>query len=192
MPNIAVLVSGAGSNLDAILKYRLPVKLVVADRKCLALQIAMRAKIPVRKFFRPFTKGFNRELFTLNMVEQLRKTDIDLIVMAGFMTLLSPVIYDLYPRRMLNLHPSLFEIVGGRSVAKYKGAHAPRDALRAGEKVTGCTVHVVEGVDEGRVLATQEVSILETDDEKTLHERIKLVEHEIYPKAIAEYIQEIF
>ena len=184
MAKIAVLVSGTGSNLEAILKYRLPVALVISDRACPALDIAHKDNISVVIFDRQFGPEFNRDTFTTHILWHLRQYDIGLVAMAGFMTILSDFAFEWFPERILNIHPSL--------LPKFKGAHAVRDALASGEKVTGCTVHIATAqLDGGPILAQQEVSILDKDTVEVLHERIKIAERDLYPKTIAKYLREI-
>ncbi len=184
MIKIAVPVSGTGSNLQAILDYSLPVTLVISDRDCLAIEIARNAGIPTVNLHRTFGPKFNKDAFTLEILKYLWKYDIGLIAMAGFRTILSDFAFDWFPKRFLNLHPSL--------LPKYKGAHAVRDAIMAGEKVTGCTIHIATAVlDEGPILAQQKVPVLPDDTVETLHERIRIAEWELYPKTIAKYLREI-
>jgi phosphoribosylglycinamide formyltransferase-1 len=101
--------------------------------------------------------------------------------MAGFMTILGPAAFSTFPERVLNTHPSL--------LPAFPGAHAVRDALAYGVRVTGCTVHLAtEQVDHGPILAQESVPVLRHDDEATLHERIKAVERRLYPSIIEELL----
>ena len=103
--------------------------------------------------------------------------------MAGFGTILGPDIFSVYPGRILNTHPAL--------LPAFKGWHAVRDALAAGVKITGCTVHVAtEIVDEGPILAQEAVVVEAGDTEATLHERIKSVERRLYPETIRHFLQD--
>lgn len=184
MFKIAVPVSGTGSNLQAILDYPLPVALVISDRDCLALEIARNAGISTVNLHRTFGPKFDKDAFTLEFLKRLWKYDIGLIAMAGFRTILSDFVFHWFPKRFLNLHPSL--------LPKYKGTHAVRDAIIAGEKVTGCTIHIATpALDEGPILAQQEVPILPGDTVETLHERIRIAERALYPKTIADYLRQI-
>jgi phosphoribosylglycinamide formyltransferase 1 len=179
---IAVLASGTGTLLDAILVDGISVDLVIADRPCRALEIAEAAGVPAVLVERTdFSKSFDREAYTDDVVATLRDHDIDLVVSAGFGTVI-PKAATAFPGRLLNTHPSL--------LPSFKGWHAVRDALAAGVKVTGCTVHVAtEEMDEGPILA-QEAVIVEPDDtEATLHERIKQVERRLYPVTIRRVIE---
>jgi phosphoribosylglycinamide formyltransferase-1 len=170
---IGVLVSGAGSNLEAILDADLPVTVVVADRECRALELAAARGIPTAVVVR----GGDRVDFTHRIVDALDGHDVDLVAMAGFMTILEKPIFDAYPGRVINTHPSL--------LPSFRGAHAVPDALAAGVKVTGCTIHVATpDVDNGPILAQEAVTVLADDTAESLHERIKEVEHRIYPEVL--------
>jgi phosphoribosylglycinamide formyltransferase-1 len=113
----------------------------------------------------------------------LKRHQVDVIAMAGFGTILAADIFSVYPGRILNTHPAL--------LPAFKGWHAVRDALAAGVRVTGCTVHVAtEIVDEGPIMA-QEAVVVEADDtESTLHERIKTVERRLYPETIRLFLEQ--
>ena len=174
----AVLASGSGTLLEAILADGIPVAVVVADRPCRALDVAAGAGVDAVLVERDsFGEDFDRPAYTERVLDELRTRDIELVVMAGFGTILSPGAYAAFPNRMLNTHPAL--------LPAFPGWHAVREALAAGAEVTGCTVHVAtEVVDEGPILAQEEVSVLPGDDEPTLHERIKAVERRLYPATI--------
>jgi phosphoribosylglycinamide formyltransferase-1 len=176
---IAVLASGTGTILRAILEQGLDVVVVVADRPCGALDIAREAGIPAELVERrDFTPAFDRVAYTHDVVDVLQRHDVDLVAIAGFGTILSKPFVDAYGGRALNTHPAL--------LPAFKGWHAVRDALEYGVKVTGTTVHLVtEDVDGGPILAQEAVPVLEGDTEATLHERIKEVERRLYPEVIA-------
>jgi phosphoribosylglycinamide formyltransferase-1 len=170
---IGVLVSGAGSNLQAIFDADLPVTVVVADRDCRALELASARGLPTAVV----PRGGDRVDFTHRIVDALDGHDVDLVAMAGFMTILEKPIFDAYPGRVINTHPSL--------LPSFRGAHAVADALAAGVKVTGCTIHVATpDVDNGPILAQEAVTIRDDDTADALHERIKEVEHRIYPEVL--------
>jgi phosphoribosylglycinamide formyltransferase-1 len=175
---IAVLASGSGTLLDAILTAGLPVVVVVVDRRCAAQQVAERHGVPCVLVERDdFGPTFDRGTYTKSLVEVLERHDVDLVVMAGFGTVLGAPAFDRYDGRILNTHPAL--------LPAFKGWHAVRDALAAGVKVTGCTVHVATlEVDDGPILAQEAVPVLPDDDEATLHERIKTVERRLYVDTI--------
>jgi phosphoribosylglycinamide formyltransferase-1 len=174
---IGVLASGGGSNLEAILAAGLPVVAVVVDRPCRATEVAAAAGIPSRVVLR----RRDRLAFTHEVVDALEEHDVEVVVMAGFMTILDKPIFDAYDGRVLNTHPSL--------LPAFRGAHAVEEALAAGVKVAGCTVHVATlEVDAGPILAQEAVPVLPGDTAETLHERIKEVEHRLYPQTIREFI----
>jgi phosphoribosylglycinamide formyltransferase-1 len=172
---IGVLASGSGSILDAILAADLPVVAVVVDRDCRAVEIAGASGVPVELVERKAVK--DRVEFTHQVVDALQRHDVELVAMAGFMTILEKPIFDAFPDRVLNTHPSL--------LPSFRGAHAVEDALAAGVKVTGCTIHLaVPDVDAGPILAQEAVTIRAGDTADELHERIKDVERRLYPDTI--------
>jgi phosphoribosylglycinamide formyltransferase-1 len=161
----------------------LAVDLVVIDRACGAAELAEAAGVTVEFIERDsFGPAFDREAYTHRVVDALKRHQIDVVAMAGFGTILAPYIFSVYPGRVLNTHPAL--------LPAFKGWHAVRDALAAGVKVTGCTVHVAtEAVDEGPILAQEAVVVEPDDTETTLHERIKFVERRLYPETIRVFLQ---
>jgi phosphoribosylglycinamide formyltransferase-1 len=175
---IGVLASGSGTILASMLDKRLPIVLVVADRPCGALEIAQQAGIAAELVERSdFSPDFDRVAYTHDVVDALRAHDVELVAIAGFGTILSKPFVDAYGGRAVNTHPAL--------LPAFKGWHAVRDALDAGVKVTGTTVHLVtEDVDAGPILAQEAVPVLDGDTESTLHERIKEVERRLYPEVI--------
>src|SRR3954453_5621182 len=175
---LGVLASGGGSNLEAILAAELPVGVVVVDRPCRATELAANAGVP---FELVEWKG-DRLDFTHRVVDALERHGADLVAMAGFMRILDKPIFDAFPGGVLNTHPSL--------LPSFRGAHAVADALEAGVKVTGCTIHLaVPEVDSGPILAQEAVEVLEGDTVETLHERIKAVEHWLYPVTIKRFTE---
>lgn len=179
---IAVLASGSGTLLEAILSDGIPVDLVVTDRRCRAIEVAESAGVPAVLVERTdFSKRFDRDAYTDQVVATLREHDIDLVVMAGFGTVM-PKAAAAFPGRLLNTHPAL--------LPAFKGWHAVRDALAAGVKVTGCTVHIAtEEMDEGPILAQEAVVVEPGDTEDSLHERIKDVERRLYPSTIRSFVE---
>ncbi len=172
-----MLASGGGSNLVAILQAGLPVVAVVVDRQCGAVEVAEDAHVPVQVV----SRGPDRAEFTHRVVDALEAHAVDVVAMAGFMTILEKPIFDAFPGRVLNTHPSL--------LPAFRGAHAVADALAAGVKVTGCTIHVATlEVDSGPILAQEAVPVLPGDTVADLHERIKAVEHRLYPATIREFM----
>jgi phosphoribosylglycinamide formyltransferase-1 len=176
-----VLVSGTGTILEALLADGLPVVVVVADRPCRGLEIAadhaVVTELVDRRAFGGFGDGFERDTFTLRIVGALERHDVDLVVMAGFGTVLTQAVHDAYEGRILNTHPAL--------LPAFPGWHAVEDTLAAGATVTGCTVHLATlHMDAGPVLAQEEVAVRPDDTVATLHERIKDVERRLYPATI--------
>jgi len=180
--SIGVLASGGGSILEALLAGGLPVVVVVVDRPCGAIAVSERAGVPVVVLERSsFGADFDRDGYTRDLVEVLRSHSVSLVAMAGFGTVLNAAMYEAFPDRVLNTHPSL--------LPDFPGWHAVADALRAGVAVTGCTVHVATlEVDAGPILAQEKVAILPGDTEESLHERIKQVERRLYPETIRSYL----
>jgi phosphoribosylglycinamide formyltransferase-1 len=175
---IGVLASGGGSNLEAILTAGLPVAVVVVDRPCRAIELAEQAGVPSELV----EWGGDRLEFTHRVVDALERHGAELVAMAGFMRILDKPIFDAFPGRVLNTHPSL--------LPSFRGAHAVADALEAGVKVTGCTIHVaVPEVDSGPILAQEAVPVFDDDTVDTLHERIKAVEHRLYPETIRRFME---
>ena len=183
--SIGVLASGTGTILDAILAAGLPVRLVVVDRPCPALDVARRGSVPAllvdRSDFGGFGPAFDREAFTRAVTDTLRDGGTDVVVMAGFGTVLGQAVHDAYPGRILNTHPAL--------LPAFPGWHAVADALAAGVTETGTTVHIATlEMDAGPVLAQEVVPVLADDTEATLHERIKAVERTLYPNTIRRFV----
>jgi phosphoribosylglycinamide formyltransferase-1 len=181
---VGVLASGSGTILRAMLDRKLPIVVVIADRPCGALDIARDAGIGAELVLRSdFSATFDRVGYTKEVVAALEQHDVDLVAIAGFGTILSEPFVDAFGGRAVNTHPAL--------LPAFKGWHAVRDALAAGVKVTGCTVHLVtEEVDSGPILAQEAVAVLDDDTEETLHERIKQVERRLYPDVIERLVRE--
>jgi phosphoribosylglycinamide formyltransferase-1 len=182
-PQIAVLASGTGTLLHAMLGEALPIALLVADRPCAALDRAAEAGVPTELVERTeWGPSFDRAAYGERLVKVLRARAIDVVAMAGFGTIV-PDLPAAFPGRVLNTHPAL--------LPAFKGWHAVRDALAAGVKVTGTTVHIATAeVDAGPILAQEAVPVLPGDTEATLHERIKQVERRLYPATIRRFIEE--
>lgn len=178
----AVLASGTGTILDAVLSAGVEVRMVAADRPCRALELARSHGIDVvlvdRQAYGGFGPDFDRAGYTTALVAALEAARADLVCMAGFGTVLSAPFFERFEGRVLNTHPSL--------LPQFRGWHAVRDALAAGVDVTGCTVHLATpALDDGPILRQERVAVLPGDDEATLHERIKQVERRLYPATIA-------
>lgn len=185
MAKIGVLISGSGTNLQSLIDDGLPIVIVLSDQPAVAgLDRAKKAGIPTVEVLRQDFKAdkFDRLAFTHAVIDALKPYDLDLVVMAGFMTILSPPMFEAYQNRVINIHPSL--------LPKFPGAHGVRDALAAGEKVTGSTVHIATATvdDPTTILGQSRVEILEGDTEDTLTERVKAAEHELYPRVLKEYL----
>lgn len=170
--------SGSGTILEAIINAGLDVALVASDRPCRGLEVASAAGIEAllvdRIDYGGFSAGFDREGYSKALAQVLVKYNIDLVAMAGFGTITTGVFHEAFPGRVLNTHPSL--------LPDFKGWHAVAQALEAKVAESGCTVHIAtEELDNGPVLAQRRVPVYESDDESSLHERIKDVERQLYP-----------
>ena len=179
---LAVLASGSGSNLQALLDacahpaFPGQVVLVVSDvPTARALERARSAGVSA-EVLEP--RAFpDRPSYDAALAGLLRARGVEAVCLAGFMRLLGPRFLSAFPHRVLNVHPAL--------LPSFPGLHGARHALAAGVKVTGCTVHVVdEGVDTGPIVAQAAVPVLEGDDEARLQARIQAEEHRLYPEAV--------
>jgi phosphoribosylglycinamide formyltransferase-1 len=172
---IGVLVSGNGTNLQALIDDGLPISAVAANRKdAYALVRAREAGIPTATFSLDCHES--REERDLVMATWLEEHGAELVVLAGYMHLLTEPFLSRFPERIVNVHPSL--------LPAFPGAHAIRDAMTAGADPTGVTVHYVDdGLDTGPVLAQQPVPL---EPRATLEARIHAVEHELLPRVVRE------
>jgi phosphoribosylglycinamide formyltransferase 1 len=172
---IGVLVSGEGSNLQALIDAGLPIAAVASNRPGVrALERATAAGIPARVF--ELEQYADRAARDRELADWLLLRGADLVVLAGYMHLLTPSFLDRFPDRIVNVHPSL--------LPDFPGAHAIDDALAAGVDTTGVTVHYVdEGLDSGAVIRQEPVSVEPRD---TLIERIHAVEHRMLPEVVQE------
>ena len=183
---IAVLISGGGSGLAALLQYQESearahqTVLVLADSQDAGgLEHGRSREIETHGISLPQVedKVQRRQSHEELVHDALVKADVELVVLSGYMRILTPSYVRRWKVRLVNIHPTL--------LPKYPGAHAHRDALADGATVSGCTVHLVdEGVDSGMILAQSEVPILADDTESDLQERIKKVEHVLYPEVL--------
>jgi phosphoribosylglycinamide formyltransferase-1 len=179
---IGVLLSGRGSNFvalaDSIAAGRIPgaeIALVISNREG-APGLALAEARGIKAMAIP-SKGLAREEYDRLAVEELRKANVDLVCLAGFMRLLSPYFVAAFPQRILNIHPSL--------LPSFPGLEASRQALEYGVKFTGCTVHLVdENMDAGPILAQAIVPVRDEDTDETLSARILAEEHRIYTEAV--------
>ena len=184
---LGILGSGKGTNCRAILERIcsgfLPAeaRVVISDvLDAPILDIAREFSIP-NAYLPPgrFRTRLEPDA-EMELVRMLRDAGVELVILAGFMRVLKSPMLEAFPRRILNIHPAL--------LPKFPGLEAWSQALAAGEKVTGCTVHYVdEEIDHGDIIAQREVPILPDDTPETLHARIQIAEHELYPAAIAEF-----
>ncbi|MGI9086408.1 MAG: phosphoribosylglycinamide formyltransferase [Chthoniobacterales bacterium] len=183
---IGILGSGKGSNCRAILEriqngsLQAEARLVIADRADAGILEIARSfgvpneYIPVQRYRTILEPEVETEL-----AGKLLAAGVGLVVLAGFMRVLKAPMLSAFPHRMINIHPSL--------LPKFPGREAWKQALAAGETVTGCTVHYVDaGVDSGEIIAQREVPILPNDTSKSLHARIQVAERQLYPEVIQE------
>jgi phosphoribosylglycinamide formyltransferase 1 len=180
--NIGVLVSGSGTNLQSILdacaRGELPARVVcvISNRDdAYALERARSAGIPALHLDHRAHAG--REAYDGALVATLREFEVELVVMAGFMRIITTVLLEAFPMAVMNIHPAL--------LPAFPGLHAQRQALEYGAKVAGCTVHFVDpGTDTGPIIIQSAVPLLEGDTEATLSARIQKEEHRVYPEAV--------
>lgn len=185
---LVVLVSGAGTNLQALIDacrqpaYGARVVAVGADRDPIeGTARAQRAGIPT--FVRRVADHPTRADWDAALTRDVEAHRPDLVISAGFLKILGPRFLARFGGRIVNTHPSL--------LPSFPGMHAPADALRYGVRITGCTVHFVDaGVDTGPVIAQRAVPVLEDDDEKSLHERIKAVERPLLVETVGRLVRE--
>jgi phosphoribosylglycinamide formyltransferase-1 len=187
MMRIGVLASGSGSNLQSILDAcasgSIPAQVAVVVCNVAgarALERAEAAGVPA--ILLAHGQYATRDAYDAELVALLRRHHVELVCLAGFMRLLTPVLLSAFQNKILNIHPSL--------LPAYPGLHAVKKALKAGARVSGCTVHIVdEGTDTGPIVIQAAVPVLEGDTEETLAARILMVEHRCYPRAISLWAQ---
>ena len=185
--NIAVFVSGSGTNLQAIIdsiskgEIKAKIALVVSDNK--DAHALTRAKTAGIETFVLSPKGFkSREDYDKKIIEELKKRDVNLVVLAGFMRLLSSHFVLQYKNKIINIHPAL--------LPSFKGTHGIKDAFEYGSKRTGVTVHFVDTqLDHGPIILQEAVEIKENDTLDTLEEKIHKIEHKLYPKAVKLFVE---
>jgi len=187
MVNIGVLASGRGTNLQAIIeavedgRIEGKIKIVISDNSdAYALKRAEQNNIDTQ--YIDFKSFKNREDYDKEIIKSLEEKKIDLVVLAGYMRILSPYFIRTYKNKIINIHPAL--------LPSFPGLHAHKQAVEYGVKVSGCTVHFVnEGVDSGPIILQKAVEVKDDDTEESLAERILREEHRIYPQAIQLFSQ---
>ena len=183
---LGILCSGRGSNMQSIMaaiesgQIKAEIGIVLTDKpEARALQVASEAGIKSVCVNRKACS--TQQEFEEKLVAELTAANVTLVVLAGFMRILSPYFVEAYRHRILNIHPSLLPSFGG--------AHAHRDVLAYGTKVSGCTIHFVdEGMDHGPIILQDTVPVLDDDTEDTLAARVLTKEHILYPKAIELFV----
>lgn len=183
---LGVLCSGRGTNLQSIIaaiesgQINTEIGVVITDKPSAgALERAAEKNIPAICIDRK--QCVTKQEFEEKIIAVLRKHDVSLVILAGFMRILSPYFVHAFTRRIMNIHPSLLPSFGG--------AHAHRDVLAYGVKVSGCTIHFVdEGMDSGPIILQDTVPVMDNDTEDTLAARVLSKEHILYPYAIELYI----
>jgi phosphoribosylglycinamide formyltransferase-1 len=176
--NIAVFISGTGSNLKSLIKFSklkkspIIIKLIISNNyNAKGLQYANIHKIKKKVF------DFNNFLSEKKVINELKKNDIHLICLAGFMKILSKSFIKNFKGKILNIHPSL--------LPKYKGLNTHQRAIRNKDEYSGCTVHFVNSrLDSGKIISQKKVRVKKLDTPKTLAKRILIQEHKLYPEAI--------
>jgi phosphoribosylglycinamide formyltransferase 1 len=187
MINIGVLVSGRGTNLQAIIeaieegKIEGKIKIVISDNlDAYALKRAEQHNIETQYINHKEFK--NREDYDKKIVETLENKEVELVVLAGYMRILSSYFIKAYKNKIINIHPAL--------LPSFPGLRAQKQALEYGVKISGCTVHFVdEGMDSGPIILQSAVEVSEDDTEESLAERILKEEHQIYSQAIQLFSQ---
>ncbi|MBN2396296.1 MAG: phosphoribosylglycinamide formyltransferase [Candidatus Atribacteria bacterium] len=182
MIQIAVFASGRGTNLQAIIDAMKTgnidgeIKIVISDNpEAYALERAKNNQIATKVFH--YKQYKSKREYELDIIQFLKELKIDLIVLAGYMRILSPTFIREYPYRIMNIHPAL--------LPSFPGLNAQRQALEYGVKISGCTVHFVdEGTDTGPIILQEAVKVDQSDNEETLSNRILQFEHQILPRAI--------
>lgn len=178
--NIAVFISGSGTNLKAMIdrlhKQCLRITVVFSDQPCTGLEHALTAKIPV--IYLPKYKAQSKEQYDQKIVELLSHFEIDLIALAGYMKIITDVLIEAYDGKIINLHPSL--------LPKYKGLNTFERALNAGEAQHGSSVHLVTtGLDDGEIIAQTLIDVEHDETISSLMEKTKLRENVFYPEVLS-------
>ena len=184
---ISVFISGRGSNLKSLIKFskrknsNVEIVLVVSDnKKAKGLLISKKNGIKCL-----LVNYKNKERAEKKILINLKKNNVDLICLAGFMKILSKEVINKYKDKILNIHPSL--------LPKYKGLNTHKRVIKNKEKFTGCSVHLVNSkLDSGKVILQKKLIILKKDNDKTLAERLLKIENQLYPRALKKFINSNF
>ncbi len=179
----AVMASGGGSIFKAILKANIPVELLITDRECGAIEIAKEAGVDHIMIPRVSGEKCKHVAHTYEIMKTLHDHEIELVALAGYMTLFMPQMFEAggFAGKILNTHPSL--------LPSFKGGNAVADAWNYGVKITGCTIHFVTAeMDSGPIVEQGAVIVMPDDDIESLHERIKVTERRLYPEVIRRYL----
>jgi phosphoribosylglycinamide formyltransferase-1 len=179
---VGVLASGNGSNLQALIDrsedgyFPAEISCVISNNaSAFALERARRHGIPAIHLDHRLFSG--REAYDNAVVDSLREYGVELVALAGFMRIISPVLIEAFPNSIMNIHPAL--------LPSFPGLHAQRQALDHGVKIAGCTVHFVDaGTDTGPIICQAAVPVVEGDTEESLSARIQVEEHRLYPMAV--------
>ena len=187
MVNIGVLVSGSGTNLQAIIeaieagKIDGKICIIISDNPD-AYAIKRAKKYNIKTQYINYKEFNNREEYDKIIVSALKDRDCDLVVLAGYLKILTPYFINAYKNKIMNIHPAL--------LPSFPGLHVQKKAIDHGVKVSGCTVHFVdEGLDSGPIIIQRAVEVKEDDTEETLTKRILKEEHQIYPCAVQLFAQ---
>lgn len=180
---LGMMASGSGTNVEAIAsaiasgKLNAEISVIIYNNPgAKVVERAKRYGIPA--ILRNHREYKTRQDLDAKIVETFREYHVEMVVMAGWMRIITEVLLDAFPDKVINIHPSL--------LPSFRGAHGVEDALKAGVKITGCTVHIARlEVDNGPILIQAAVPILPEDTPETLHARIQIQEHQIFPQAIA-------
>jgi len=184
---LGILISGNGSNLQSIIDYiekgslKATIKIVISNNPdAYGLTRAKKHGIPV--VILKNGDFINKEDFDLELINILKNNSVDLVILAGFMRIITPTLLNAFPQKVMNIHPAL--------LPSFPGIHGQKQALEYGVKLSGCTVHFVdEGVDTGPIIIQSAVQVFDDDTEETLAARILKEEHRIYAQAILFYTE---
>lgn len=189
---LAVMVSGSGTLMMQMHEDGLPIDVVIADKRCPGLNFAEATRVPTKLLAKTAfgwrndrkwndQPDFDRVAYSVTLATYLNEREITVTAMAGFMTILDAAFFKVYRGIILNIHPSL--------LPSFKGENAVQDALDAGVKVTGTTIHVATvELDSGPIIAQQPVPVLPDDTKDVLHERIKKVERALYSQVLRDIL----